>query len=262
MSRPGHPGQEPVVEAAAASQAITPGVKHESRDQRPVHFRDFDLGATVAWFRNSQDTWLQVRAQRRDLEQPHAVLLALDAGAENPLACRHGMEKEGACVDLLRKGCDVKQDGMCGGIARKCRELRDQLSFFGGPNAWIKPQDRLLGRSPQRSLEMPFLVVLLHRDIPGTRNRGKGDVPTKDKPVSSLARELARAIHLHRNAVGALLRTRSSGGSLRPARNRSFKKPMLGPYGSNVGSPKGQLPIEHGRSYIGLNRTALSYLAL
>ena len=39
-----HPGQEPVVKAAAASQAITPGVKRESRDQRPVHFRDFDLG--------------------------------------------------------------------------------------------------------------------------------------------------------------------------------------------------------------------------
>lgn len=53
--------------------------------------------------------------------------------------------------------------------------------------------------------------------------------------------------YLHRNAVGVLLRTRSSSGNLRPARNVCSRRSISVPDGFNVGSPKGPPLVEHGR---------------
>lgn len=59
-----HSGQETVVVAAAASQAVAAAVKCQSWDQCPIHLRDIDLNATVTRLWNSQNSWLEVVAQR------------------------------------------------------------------------------------------------------------------------------------------------------------------------------------------------------
>ena len=80
----------------------------------------------------------------------------------------------------------------------------------------------------------------------GVIKRWRRRRPTK-KPVPSLQREVPRAIHLHRNAVKGAFENPQFKWEPQTCERLNLKRPVLGPDGLYVGSPKGPPSVEHGR---------------
>ena len=240
------PRQEPVIITGAAAQPVAMTVKYEARHERPIDLLGLDGQAVRFRFGDLERAGFQIHSRILDLEQPHELLLSLYLGSHNSLASFQGVNEERLGLDLFRECLGVEQDGARFGIPGKRLKEPDQRSLLNRSLDRIKRQDSRPGGTPQVFLELHNRNTLLHQGLARSRSDAISGAE-KMSPCRPRKEVGTGQSNLHRNAVGALLRTRSSGGTLRPSRNRNFKRPMLGPYGSHVGSPKGPLRVEHGR---------------
>ena len=157
-------------------------------------------------------------------------------GQDDSLAGLQGVHEKRPGLNLFGESRGVEQDRAGLGDSREAGR-RAGPEQTPGPLVRRGPRARISDLAERRSV---FLEVgcsgngLIHQGLVQWRS-GAVSIRQKNKPVTAPAREAGTGqSNLHRNAVEVLLRTRSSGGSLRPSRDRSFKRPISAPYGFHL----------------------------